>query len=176
MVAILLFLIKIPDRNIEIEGGKNTVQTVLQKFDLIGFALFAPAAIQFLLALEWAGNKYAWDSSHVIGLLCGAAATLVVFLAWEYRQGDGAMVPFPMVRQRIVWTSCLVNFFMMGAIMCATYYLPIYFQAVKNATPLLSGVYVLPSILSQMVVAVISGALGMFARNSVDYELATDKD
>ena len=162
MVAVLLILIKIPDRIVKIEGNKNTIQTVLKKLDLIGFAIFAPAAIQFLLALQWGGNQYAWDSSHVIGLLCGAAATLLVFLAWEYREGDGAMIPFSMLRQRIVWSSCLVSFFFMGLVMCATYYLPIYFQAVKNASPMMSGVYVLPSILSQMVLAVASGVLGRF--------------
>lgn len=48
----------------------------------------------------------------------------------------------------------------MGTVMCTSYYLPIYFQAVKGVTPTLSGVYLLPSILSQLMLAVISGALG----------------
>jgi len=39
------------------------------------------------------------------------------------------------------------------------YYLPIYFQAVQGVSPLTSGVHLLPSILSQMTVAILSGTL-----------------
>jgi MFS family permease len=41
----------------------------------------------------------------------------------------------------------------------ANYYLPIYFQAVKGATPTMSGVYMLPSILAQLFTAVLAGRL-----------------
>ena len=40
---------------------------------------------------------------------------------------------------------------------CASYFLSVYFQAVKGASPLLSGVYLLPSILSQLILAVVAG-------------------
>lgn len=83
-----------------------------------------------------------------------------MFLLWEYRKGDNAMIPFSIARQRVVWCSCIFGFFLMGTVMCTSYYLPIYFQAVKGVTPTLSGVYLLPSILSQLMLAVISGALG----------------
>ena len=37
------------------------------------------------------------------------------------------------------------------------YYLPIYFQAVRGASPTMSGVDLLPSIISQMIFAIVSG-------------------
>jgi hypothetical protein len=43
-----------------------------------------------------------------------------------------------------------------------TYYLPVYFQAIQNKSPMMSGVYILPSILSQLAVAVTSGALSEY--------------
>ena len=133
----------------------------LEKLDVLGFALFAPCAIQFLLALEWGGTRYAWESATIIGLFCGAAGTFCVFLVWEYRRGDSAMIPFSMVRRRIVWCSCSVTFFFMGSMMITSYYMPIYFQAVRNATPTMSGVYILPGILSQILFAIVAGVLGM---------------
>jgi trichothecene efflux pump TRI12 len=139
----------------------STFQIILQKLDLPGFALFAPATVQFLLALDWGGRLYPWNSATVVGLFSGAASTLCVFLAWEYRGGDIAMVPLSMVRQRIMWSSCLVMTFFMGCSLILSYYLPIYYQAVKDATPTLSGVYMLPGILSQILFAVVSGFLGM---------------
>jgi hypothetical protein len=42
--------------------------------------------------------------------------------------------------------------------------LPIYFQAVKGVAPSPSGVFILPGILSQMLMAVVSGVLGEFPR------------
>ena len=121
----------------------------------------------FLLALEWGGTKYAWHSATVIGLFCGSGGNLAIFLAWEYKRGDTAMIPLGMVKQRIIWTSCVVMFFFGGALLISSYYLAIYFQAVRGVTPLLSGVYLLPSILSQMVMAVLSGFLGSYCSKQI---------
>lgn len=155
-VAILLMLINIPDRTVKTDA-KSTIRTIIERFDIVGFVLFAPFAIQLLLALQWGGSRYSWDTAKIIGLFCGSFGTFCVFLAWEYRQGDGAMIPFSMVRQKIVWSGCMVSFFFMGSTLCTTYYLPIYFQAVRDATPTMSGVYLLPAILSQMIFATVSG-------------------
>jgi hypothetical protein len=86
------------------------------KLDLIGFMLFAPAAIQFILALEWGGTFYHWDSAMVIGLFCGSFGTILVFLTWEYRMGDDAMIPILAVqasssREQISVISALLVFF-----------------------------------------------------------------
>ena len=153
-------LIRIPDIT-KTDQVKSTILKTLGKLDLFGFALFAPAAIQLLLALEWGGTRYVWNDATIIGLFCGAAGTFCIFLAWEYRRGDSAMIPYSMVRRKIVWCSCLVVFMFMGSMIITTYYMPIYFQTVRNATPTMSGVYILPAILSQVIFATISGLLGM---------------
>ena len=49
-VALLLLFIHVPDRSIKITG-KGHILKILKKLDLIGFMLFAPAALQFILAL-----------------------------------------------------------------------------------------------------------------------------
>lgn len=134
---------------------------ILRKLDLIGFSLFAPAATQFILALQWGGTTYPWNGSIIIGLFCGAFGTMIIFLMWEYRMGDGAMIPFSIIGKRVVWCSCLNVACLMGSMLTSTYYLPIYFQAVRNASPTMSGVDLLPSILSTMLFGLISGALGM---------------
>lgn len=113
-----------------------------------------------LMALEWGGSQYAWNSATSIGLFCGASAMVIVFLLWEYHAGDEAMIPFSMVTNRVVWSSCLVIWFLFGAMMVYSYYLPIWFQAVKGASSLQSGVDLLPLILSQVVASIVSGGLG----------------
>ena len=152
--------VRLPDLTKKSEV-KSTILITLEQLDLFGFAIFAPAAIQLLLALQWGGTRYVWSSATIIGLFCGAAGTFCVFLAWEYRRGDTAMIPYSMVRRKIVWCSCVVVFFFMGSMIITSYYMPIYFQTIRNATPTMSGVYILPAILSQILFSAISGVLGM---------------
>ena len=131
----------------------------LEKLDLVGFAIFTPGIIQLILALEWGGDKYAWNSAKIIGLFCGSFGTLLVFVAWQNRMGKRAMIPLSIIRRHVVWFSMLNYASFFGAMLSATYYMPIYFQAVKNATPTLSGVDLLPSIISTMLCSVCGGAL-----------------
>lgn len=132
--------------------------------DLVGFALFGPAVLQLLLALQYGGNQYPWNSSRVIGLFCGSAATFIVWLFWNQRKGDDALLPPSMIRQRTVWSSALYQSFMISAVYGATFFLPIYFQAINNATAMMSGVYLLPTILPQLFAAGLSGVLCKFPR------------
>jgi hypothetical protein len=160
-VAGFLFFVRIP-RPKHQALVTSSFRTVLNGLDLIGFLLFAPAAIMFLLALEWGGNTYRWDSATVIGLFCGAAGAFIVFLAWEYRAGDTAMIPFSMMKKKITFTSCITMFFLTANLITTSYYMAIYFQAVRGVSPLLAGVYILPSILSQMFIAVTVGILRLY--------------
>ncbi|KAJ5598454.1 Major facilitator superfamily domain general substrate transporter [Penicillium hordei] len=158
IVGPLLILTPLPGHD-----GKNyegpTLVSSLKRLDLLGFAMFAGAAIQVLLALNWGGSSYAWNSSIIIGLFCGSGALLIVFVAWEYYMGEGAMIPFSILSRRIVWASCMNYGLFAGCSLNSTYYLPLYFQAVRDATPTMSGVDLLPSILGTMIFAMITGVL-----------------
>lgn len=148
--------------------AKSPALTVLRdralwrKLDLTGAVLFAPAAVMLLLAMQYGGNRYAWGSSTVVGLFCGAGATFMLFLAWERRAGVDAMVPFEVATKMPIWTSCLGSIFLFVSIFTSSYFLPVYFQSILGVTPFLSGLYLLPSILSQLIFAVLSGYLSMY--------------
>ncbi|KAL9063634.1 MAG: hypothetical protein Q9157_008152 [Trypethelium eluteriae] len=158
LVVAMLAFIRIPDQ-IRKPKPMSVVRNIHSEFDLIGFTLLASATIEALLALQYGGNEFAWESSQVIGLFCGAGGTFIAFLAWEHYKADAAMISFSVVRQRTVWASCLVFGLLMGQLFSTSYYLPVYFQGVKGAGPLLSGVYLLPSILGQLFSAIASGML-----------------
>jgi hypothetical protein len=159
LLAVLLVFSRVPDQ-LPKPPPMSALRTLLPKLDLIGFVLFAPAAIQLLLALQYGGNTFAWNSAQIIGLFCGAGGTFIVFLGWEYHKGDAAMIAFSMVKKKTVWSSCLTYGFFLGQLICVSYYLPIYFQGVKGVSPTLSGVYILPVVLSHVITALSSGMLG----------------
>ncbi|KAL3433976.1 major facilitator superfamily domain-containing protein [Aspergillus tetrazonus] len=158
LVAILLIFTRVPEQRRK-PPALSVLPTLHKTLDLVGFVLFAPAAIMFLLALEYGGNEYPWSSSRVIGLFVGAGATALVFLGWEYRKGKEAMIPFHLLTIRIAYTSYIATGVMFGLTMAIAYYLPIYFQAVRDDSALMSGVNFLPYVLGQLVAAVITGVL-----------------
>lgn len=112
------------------QGSKPPARTVLRqlthKLDLVGFALFAPWTIMLLLAVQWGGNQYAWNSSVVIGLFCGAGAAFFVWLAWDYHKKEDAMIPLGLLEKRCVWTSCVCMFCTSSAMFASSYYLPLW--------------------------------------------------
>lgn len=141
-------------------GDKSlTIPQRLHNLDFAGFVLFAPTVVMLILALQWGGTQHAWNSATIIGLFCGSFGNFLAFLAWEHHRGDGAMVPLSLLRRRVVWTSCLNMAFLIGCTMTTAYYFPIWFQSVKDDSPVQSGVDMLPIIGTNTVVTMITGGL-----------------
>lgn len=139
---------------------RKVLGTAIKSLDLPGFVLICPAAVMFFLGLQFGGNQHPWNSSVVIGLLVGSAATFALFLVWEYHQGDGAMVPFAILKHRVIWSAAMTLFFLLSSILMADYYLAIFFQAVRDDSPLMSGVHMLPTTLGLVAFTMISGSMG----------------
>ncbi|KAI8244231.1 Efflux pump mlcE [Colletotrichum sp. SAR 10_96] len=156
VVAVLLALIHIPDRI----SAPLPLLEVPRHLDLPGCVLFIPSALMLLLALQFGGNDYPWNSSVVIGLFVGSGVMAILFVLWEHHVGDEkAMIPLGMLKKRVVCTSALVGGINMSVTLVGSYYLPMYFQSVKGETPFKGGVDYLPTILAQLISAVTSGAL-----------------
>lgn len=135
----------------------------MEKFkhlDLPGFALFVPAVIMLLLALQWGGEKYAWRSATIIGLLCGFVVLAPIFILWQKREQDEASIPPSIFMQRTVFSSAILSWFAFGGLQLVTYYLPVWFQVILGASPTRSGVYYLPSVLGDVTASVLGGILG----------------
>ncbi|KAG7041845.1 mfs multidrug transporter [Colletotrichum scovillei] len=158
--VVLLFLAwcEIPDQ-VQKPSPMEVIAKLHTYLDFTGFLLCAGAAVSFLTALELGGNEYAFNSPGIIGLFCGSAVALVTFLAWNYRKGDDGLIPSSMAGKRPVWSAAATNFTFVGSAMIQIYLLPLYFQAVQGATPVQSGINVLPSILSQLAFAYGGGVL-----------------
>ncbi|KAK3371084.1 major facilitator superfamily domain-containing protein [Lasiosphaeria ovina] len=158
LVTVAFLLNTIPEAE-EKPPWRSVLSTAVKSLDLVGFVLISGGVLLFLLGLQYGGNQFAWGSSVVIGLIVGGAATFALFLAWEYRQGDSAMVPWAMLRSGIIRAASMTNFFNYGVMLVADFYLAIYFQSVLNDTPLESGVHMLPTTLGMLVSMVVAGGL-----------------
>ncbi|PYI21326.1 MFS general substrate transporter [Aspergillus violaceofuscus CBS 115571] len=133
--------------------------SLLKQLDLLGCALFIPSIILAMLALQWGGGEYAWGSATVIGLFVGCAVTMTMFIVWECYMGNKAMIPIALLRDRAIMLSLAFAFVFMGSFVIPVYYLPEWFQIVQAASPMRSGVMLLPSVCTQVFGSLVSGLL-----------------
>ncbi|KAI9700904.1 MAG: hypothetical protein M1820_006665, partial [Bogoriella megaspora] len=61
--------------------------------------------------------------------------------------------------QRSVFFGAIVAFFVLGGLQLVTYYLPIWFQVIKNATPTKSGIMFFPTVLGDVTFSLLAGLL-----------------
>jgi hypothetical protein len=135
---------------------KGTFKELLWKFDPIGNMFLAPGLICLLLALQWGGTKYPWSSSRVIALLVVGPVLLVAFACTQWFQENGT-VPPRIVRQRSIAAGVFVSFGIGAALIIPTFYLPIWFQAIKGTTAVNAGVRLLPLLLGTVIFVIATG-------------------
>ncbi|KAJ5201681.1 uncharacterized protein N7498_006344 [Penicillium cinerascens] len=133
-----------------------------KRLDLPGFMAFVPLAISVILALEWGGSEYIWTNWRIILLWVLVGVLLVVFLGVEYRSGDDSMFPLRLLYQRSVAFSALFTFCNSAALFVTAYYLPIYFQAVRDATTFQSGLMYLPTAVPFALAVLVAGPTTTF--------------
>jgi len=142
--------------------GEKTVATwkeQVNKFDLVGTALFLPAVICLLLALQWGGSMYAWKSGRIIALLVLAALLLIGFVAVQWWKQEDATVPPRIFLNRNVWGSAWFGSMLGAAFFVMVYFLPIWFQAIKGVSATKSGIMNLPMILGLVIISMMAGGL-----------------
>ncbi|KAH8681864.1 major facilitator superfamily domain-containing protein [Xylariales sp. PMI_506] len=158
-IVLLLFVVKFPELVASSTLDKMTLTEKILEIDLVGFFLFTIANIMLLMGLEWGGTKYPWNSPTVVGLLCGGAATFLVMAAWFWHRGQRALIPTRFFKSRISNAITVTTFAQNGGVLLALYWYPIWFQSIKEVTAMISGVMLLPLILTQLVTSVLGGAL-----------------
>ncbi|KAF3030551.1 hypothetical protein E8E15_007924 [Penicillium rubens] len=156
-ITVLVITIFFPAPNHH--NKESTWAERIKKFDPMGTALFLPAIVCLLLALQWGGTIYAWDSWRIILLFCFFAVLILVFLFVQYTQKDNATVPPRIFFRRTVWSSALYSFCLGAAFLASVYFLPIWFQAVKDASPVSSGIMNLPMLIAVVVASLLTGAI-----------------
>src|SRR5262249_37741296 len=114
--------------------------------DWTGAAVLALGTTALLLGLVWGGHQYAWSSPQVVGSLLASALLLVVFGFWERRVPE-PILPFDVLKNRIVLSSVLciglVGMAMLGTIV----YVPLFVQGVIGTSAASSGVVLPPLVL-----------------------------
>ncbi|KAL3420899.1 major facilitator superfamily transporter [Phlyctema vagabunda] len=152
MVAVWFFF-KPPKRT---ESTLTTKEKILE-IDLLGALFLICAIVCLLLALQWGGTTYPWSNSKVWGCLLGFGLLIIVFIGQQFRRGERATIPPRIISQRTVLSSCLFSCFLSMGLYTHIFYLPFYFQAVKNTSAEGSGIRTIPYLASIIISSIIIG-------------------
>lgn len=136
-----------------------TVTDKLRTLDYGGSVIFVGSTISLLIALTWAGTLYAWSSVQVVVPLVLGVVGLGCFLIYEAYFAAVPIMPLHLFKNRTSLAAFVVTLFNSMATIWELYFLPVYFQAVLQANPELSGIDLLPTILAIVPFAILSGTL-----------------
>ncbi|KAF7714240.1 Uncharacterized protein PECH_000041 [Penicillium ucsense] len=151
---------------LSIESPKTPLLAGLRSIDWAGTFLIIGGTLMFLFGLEFGGVNYPWKSATVICLIVFGIVVWALAMFAEYK-----LARYPIIPPRLFneWYNILVLMvcFCHGFVFIAgAYYLPFYFQTVLLASPILSGVYTLPMVLS---LSFVSAATGIIMKKSGRY-------
>ena len=155
-VAVIIVYFQNPDRAAIADLGWAAR---IKEFDLEGTAVFIPAIICLLLALQWGGTEHAWGSWRIILLFVLFGLLIAAFIAIQFWKQDSATIPPRVMKMRSVWAAAYYAFALGAFFLLLVYYLPIWFQAVKGASAVKSGIMNLPLILGLVIVSIVGGVI-----------------
>lgn len=155
-IIALIFILHLNEK----KKAPATWREQFHQLDPIGNMFFLPSIICLLLALQWGGTAYPWGSWRIIVLLVFFSVLLVGFIAMQYlHRHTTATIPSRIITQRSVFFGCIYTFCIGSSFMTGVFYLPIWFQAIKGASAVKSGIMSIPLILSLVVGSITCGGL-----------------
>lgn len=157
LLVIWFTMLKVPDRR-------------QHSIDYLGAALLAAGTTSLLIGLVWGGDTYPWASGHVIVALVLSVVLLAAFGVVERRVPE-PILPFEILRNRIVASSvacmALVGMAMFGTIT----YVPLFVQGVIGTSATSSGVVLTPLMLAVVTTSFVTGQLvsrtGRYRQNAI---------
>ena len=133
---------------LDIETPRTPFVAGLKAIDWIGSLLVVGATLMFLFGLQYGGETYPWHSATVVCLIVFGVLTFISFLLYEWKVPKYPVMPLGLFKSRTNIATLFAVFIHGVVFISGSYYLPLYFQAVLGATPILSGVYLLPTALA----------------------------
>lgn len=151
---------------LDIETPKTPLLAGLAAIDWLGSLTIVGGTIMFLLGLEYGGVTYPWGSATVICLIIFGLIVIGLFFINEWKFAKYPVMPLRIFKYRSNICSLMICFIHGMVFIAGAFFLPLYFQAVFGASPILSGVYLFPYVLS---LSITSAVTGIFIKNTGQY-------
>lgn len=151
LVVIFLFL--------DLHSPHTPLRDGLKAIDWFGTASTVTIILLLLLGLDFGGVTFAWDSPTVICMVVFGTLLVGFFIFAERR-----LARYPLLDLRVFqdWSNNAAVIVAVSHSMATTgteYYLPLYFQSVKQASPSKSGILILPMMITASLCDISIGVL-----------------
>ncbi|KAJ4017483.1 hypothetical protein NW752_001389 [Fusarium irregulare] len=144
---LVFFFLKL--RNIKVDASN------IERLDWIGIGLVVSGITIVVLPLSWAGSLFPWSSWQTLVPMLLGVAVLALFVWYESKPAMPIM-PHRLFHSKTA-NMTLIGGFMHGAILVSLLqYLPLIYQAVYLETAIKSAVFLLPTSITSVVIAVFS--------------------
>lgn len=140
LVVLFLFL--------RVESATTPLRTGLRSIDWLGMVLIIGGTLTFLLGIEFGSIGYPWTSPAVICLIIFGVVIWILAMLNEWGLANHPVIPVRLFNNWHNVTVLLICFCHGSVFVAASFYLPLYFQTILLASPMMSGVYILPILLS----------------------------
>jgi MFS family permease len=148
-VLLLLFL--------DVHNPRTKLGEGLMAVDWCGTLSILAVTLLLLLGLDFGGTTFPWDSPKVIGLIVFGTLMIGVFLFSEKRLARYPLMLLSMFENWSNNATFLLAFAHSMVAIGVEYYLPLYFQSVKRASPIHSGILMLPMMVTTAAVDITVG-------------------
>ncbi|QPC73144.1 hypothetical protein HYE68_003896 [Fusarium pseudograminearum] len=123
----------------------GTFKEQMARIDWGGSVLLIGSVTSIVLALSWGGSEHAWsDWETVVPLVIGLVALLAFFAYQGAPWLKEPTMPLRLFSNRTSSTLLAISFIHSLLLYWICYFLPVYFQAVKEASPTRSAVMLFP--------------------------------
>ncbi|KAK4204064.1 major facilitator superfamily domain-containing protein [Triangularia verruculosa] len=137
----------------------------VKRLDPIGIFFLFPGIVCLFIAFQWGGSTYDWSNWRIILLFVIFGICTICYTTVQIKLPNTATIPPKVITQRSVFFGTLYTFFLSGSMLMLVYYVPIWFQTVKQVDPIKSGIYTVPLVLSLVFSSIGSG----FATQAIGY-------
>lgn len=137
----------------------SSLWTKLRRVDWIGAFLFLASTTGLLIPITWGGVQYPWDSWRTLVPLLVSPVGLAVFIVHQELWAAEPLIRtavFKNVTAAVTYLETVVHGIILWSLL---YYLPLYYQAVKGMTPIMSGVAIFPQTFTVAPAATVSSSL-----------------
>ncbi|OCK84984.1 MFS general substrate transporter [Lepidopterella palustris CBS 459.81] len=132
-------------------------KTKIGQIDYLGMFCQIASVIFLLIPISGAGSSFAWNSAKAIAFLAIGVLFFIAFLIVEGFYAKIPIVPLHLFKNRSLSLLFFSTFCTGAYYFSAVYYLPAFFQSVRNETPLASSLLLLALILTQVVTILVAG-------------------
>ncbi|KAF8878955.1 major facilitator superfamily domain-containing protein [Infundibulicybe gibba] len=154
LIAVGVVMFVLPLKRVQ-----GDIRRQLLSVDYLGAVLSLVGCALVILPLIWGGVTFPWKSAIVLAPLFSGFLVIVIFCLWEWKGARLPIVPMYIFRHLTV-TGVYIAMFVNGFVFFSSlYYLPQFFQVALGYTPIRAGVFLIPVLVSQMVISWTAGVI-----------------